>query len=290
LNQLTAEISILLLFFVAILGLIFGSFFNVAIYRLPLILFRSWRQEAQEFLQEHPEPLDLPARFNLFLPRSHCVYCQRTLRAWQNIPLFSFILMRGRCACCEKPIPWRYPIVELLSAVLAVIVVVHYGWDWQVWPGLIFSAYCLVMAYIDFDQQFLLDDLTLGLLWIGLLFNLVGFYTTPSAAIIGAVVGYVSLWVVAKVFYWVTKRDGMAYGDFKLFAALGAWLGWFSLPLVLIFACVSGIVVSGLLWLLQRRNLRHPIPFGPYLALPGWVVLLWGREWFPMYYRYYQFW
>lgn len=267
------------LYLVTILtGLCAGSFFNVAIHRMPLMLHRLWHREATDYLQEYPAPPDLPKPFNLFVPRSHCPNCQRNINSWQNIPIISFILLRGRCRC-GKAISWRYPITELLTALVAVVVVVHYGWSWQVWPALIFSGYLIVMALIDFDQQFLLDDLTLGLLWLGLIANHFGFYTSLENALFGAVFGYLSLWIIAKLFYLISKREGMAYGDFKLLAALGAWLGWQSLPLVLLVSCLAGIVMSVILHCFKRIHLRHPIPFGPYLALAGWLYLLVTSHW-----------
>ena len=264
-------------------GLVVGSFFNVAIYRLPLMLHCLWHQEATEFLKQHPTPPDVPKPFNLFFPRSRCPKCQTQLKAWQNIPVISFILSLGRCANCKQPIAWQYPLVELLTAALASMVVVHYGWQWQVWPALIFSGYLIVLSVIDMQHQYLLDELTLALLWLGLLFNLNGFYTSLESAVIGAIAGYVALWLVAKVFYLVTRREGIAYGDFKLLAALGAWLGWQSLPLVLIMACGVGIVTAVTQHLLKRRDLKQPIPFGPYLALGGWLFLLYGDRWFSNY-------
>ena len=287
-SQYLPNISTFLLILVAIFGLVIGSFLNVVIVRLPKMIFRGWYQEARDYLAESPIPPTLPARFNLLFPRSNCPYCQTPIKPWYNIPIIGFILLWGRSACCHQPISWRYPLVELLTALLAVIVVFHYDWQWQMWPGLLFTGYLLVMSFIDIEHQFLLDELTLGLLWLGFLVNLFGFYTTINAAVIGAMAAYVSLWCVAKLFYLISCREGMAYGDFKLFAALGAWLGWQMLPAIIIIACAAGVSVTCLQGLLQRRDLRQPIPFGPYLAIAGWLLLLFGKTWFADYFHYYR--
>lgn len=261
-----------------IFGLIVGSFFNVVIHRMPLMLHRLWHQEANHYLDENPHPPKLSKVYNLLLPPSHCPACQSNVKRWQNIPVISYLLLRGRCACGQS-IAKRYFVVEMLTALIAVIVTYHYGWTWKIWPALIFSGYLIVLGVIDFEQQLLLDELTIGLLWLGLIFNYFGFYTDLSTAMFGAIFGYLSLWVVAKLFYLLTKRDGMAYGDFKLFAAIGAWLGWQSLLWVLLSASVLGIFVTATLHCLKRANLRHPIPFGPYLAIAAWLYLLFAQPW-----------
>ncbi len=288
-SQSLSELSVLLFVFVAIFGLIIGSFLNVVIYRLPRMVFREWHQEARNYLAEQPERPELPKRFNLFFPCSTCTYCKQAIKPWHNIPILSFIFLCGRCACCRQRIPWRYPLVELLTALLAMAVIWRYGWQWQTWPALIFTGYLLVLSFIDMEHQFLLDDLTLGLLWLGLLVNLFGFYTMIEAAVIGAVAAYVSLWSVAKLFQLIYQREGMAYGDFKLFAALGAWLGWQMLPVVIMMACMLGIIVTCLQALLQKRSLRQAIPFGPYLAISGWLLLIFGHAWFSGYVNYDHF-
>lgn len=247
------------------------------------MMHKLWHREATLYLEEYPKAPALPKAFNLFVPRSHCPHCQQPISAWQNIPLFSFLIMLGKSACCKKPIAWRYPIVELVTALVAFVVVWHFGWQWAVIPALIFSGYLLIMSFIDYDQQYLLDELTLGLLWLGILFNLFNTFTSLESAVLGAMLGYSSLWLVAKVFYLLTKREGMAYGDFKLLAAIGAWLGWESLLLVLIISSLSAIVVTVIQHCFKQRHLSHPIPFGPYLALGAWLFMLFGQQWFPMY-------
>lgn len=269
-----------------IIGLCAGSFFNVVIYRMPRMLHRFWHREATHYLKEYPEPLNLPSSYNLFMPRSYCPSCQRQIAWWHNIPIVSFMVLRGRCGCGAK-ISWRYPLVELLTAIVMVLVAIRIGWDWRLWPAFIFTGYLMVMAMIDYQQQLLLDELTLGLLWLGLLANYAKFYTELDAAVLGAVLGYLSLWTIAKLFYLLTRREGMGYGDFKLLAALGAWLGWQALPLVIFFACLLGILVTVSLHCLKRTHLSHPIPFGPYLAIGGWFYFLYAESLLPALYGYY---
>ena len=269
------------LFVVAVvLGLLVGSFLNVVAHRLPIMMELEWRAHCAT-LDEQPAstPTDLPAEFSLWRPRSACPKCGHLISAWQNIPVVSYLLLRGRCAGCKTPIAVRYPIVEATAGVLSLLVALRFGATPQVIAALIFTWAVLVLAVIDIDRQLLPDSITLPLLWLGLLASLFGgngLFVTPSASIIGAVAGYLSLWLVFHLFKLVTGKEGMGYGDFKLLAAIGAWVGWQLLPLVILLSAVVGSIVGIGLIVFGKHGRQTPIPFGPYLAAAGWIALLWG--------------
>ena len=313
---LTAALSASPPFFIAIclvLGLIVGSFLNVVIHRLPIMLEREWREQCEELAREHaasgphapaagqsasagqaavanhasPSAPESPARppFNLVVPRSACPACKTPIRAWQNIPIVSWLLLRGRCAGCGARISVRYPLVEALTGVLSAAVAWKLGFGWPAGVALVLTWFLVALAFIDIDHQLLPDNLTLPLLWIGLLLSLWG--PQPSGApvpvdlrssLIGAAAGYLSLWCIFHAFRLLTGKEGMGYGDFKLFGALGAWLGWqMLLPVILVAAAVgavSGIVILAV----KGKDRGTPIPFGPYLAASGWLMLLFGHE------------
>ena len=260
----------------ALFGLAIGSFLNVVIYRLPLMLERQWRAQCAE-ITGHPaktegEPLSLAK------PRSRCPSCSAQIRAIHNVPVLSYLALGGRCASCKAPISLRYPVIELATAIVSGVVAWHFGFGWQAALALVFSWYLIALTAIDIDRQLLPDILVLPLLWIGLLANLapgVGM-TSPRAALIGAAAGYLILWTVFQLFRLVTGKEGMGYGDFKLLAAIGAWLGWQTLPLVVLLAAVVGAAVGLTLIVLRRHGRDVPIPFGPYLAGAGWIAMLWG--------------
>jgi len=257
----------------ALLGLLLGSFLNVVIYRLPLMLERRW---AAECAQWQGNELAAQPPFNLLVPASACPHCQAPIRAWQNIPLVSYLLQRGRCSHCRAAISWRYPLVELASGLLFAGFAWHYGLSpWWLVASL-FSVTLLTLALIDARTQLLPDDLTLPLLWAGLLFNLWSGRVPLADAVMGAVLGYLALWSVYWLFKLVTGKEGMGYGDFKLLAALGAWLGWMLLPLVILLSSVLGAVFGILLLLLSKHEKGQTMPFGPYLALAGWCAFVWG--------------
>ena len=260
---------------IGILGLCIGSFLNVVIYRIPLMLKQSWRSQCLEYLEMHTEPK--PEIFNLLRPRSICPHCKLPISAWQNIPLISFLILRARCANCGKRISWRYPLVEFLTAVISIVVANHFGVSVETLAGLIFTWTLIALVFIDFDHQLLPDDVTLSLLWLGLLFSLTGIFTDPQSAIIGCIAGYVSLWVIAKLFKLVRGIEGMGYGDFKLFACLGAWLGWQMLPFILLVSTLLGAAMGIYLILFKQKSRTSAIPFGPYLAIAGWIALLYGN-------------
>jgi leader peptidase (prepilin peptidase)/N-methyltransferase len=265
------------------LGLCVGSFLNVVIYRLPVMLNRQWQAEATEFLAGTDSTAapggdeTSAAPFNLMVPRSRCPQCGHPISAIENVPVLSWLALRGRCRRCAQPIPVRYPLVELLTGIVSVVVVATFGFTWLGLAALAFTWTLLALAFIDFDTQLLPDQITLPLLWAGLLVNVVGGFTSPVAAIIGAVAGYLLLWSVYWAFKLLTGKEGMGYGDFKLLAALGAWFGWQVLPGTLLVAALAGLAFALGASVLGRRAAGQPVPFGPFLAIGGWFALI-GRD------------
>lgn len=257
----------------SLLGLIVGSFLNVVIHRLPVMLERSWREQCDELAGKTPQPGE---RYDLLAPRSRCPACGHRISALENIPLVSFVLLGGKCAGCGKPISRRYPAVELVTGVLSAVVAWHFGPTVAAVGALLLTWGLIALTVIDYDHQLLPDNITLPLLWLGLAFNLGAVYVPLHSAVIGAMAGYLSLWLVYQLFKVVTGREGMGYGDFKLFAAFGAWLGWQQLPLIILLSSFVGAIVGlgGILILGRDRSV--PIPFGPFLCIAGWIALLWG--------------
>ncbi|HRP94609.1 MAG TPA: A24 family peptidase [Rhodocyclaceae bacterium] len=258
----------------AVVGLFIGSFLNVVIHRLPKMMEREWAAQAAELRGEDPPALE---RFNLATPRSRCPHCGHVITALENIPLVSYVVLRGRCRHCDAPISRRYPVVEMLSAVLSGYAAWHFGFGLAALGALIFVWTMITLAFIDLDTQLLPDTLTLPLLWIGLAFNLGATYTELPTAVVGAMAGYLSLWSVYWLFKLATGKEGMGYGDFKLLGAIGAWLGWHILPLTILLSSLVGAVVGISLIALARHGRNVPIPFGPYLAAAGIVALFWGQ-------------
>ncbi|BFM06245.1 prepilin peptidase [Halioxenophilus aromaticivorans] len=262
---------------VFILGLCIGSFLNVVIYRLPVMMQNQWRQECYDYLeQENPTPLKTP--FNLAQPASTCPKCHTAIKPWQNIPVLSYLLLRGKCGHCKTPIAARYPLVELATGALSAFVAWHIGYGPQL-LALLFFTWCLIsLTMIDIDHQLLPDSITLPLLWAGLLINSQGLLTDLHSAVFGAAAGYLILWSVYWAFKLLTGKEGMGFGDFKLLAALGAWFGWQLLPLTIILSSLVGAVLGVAMLALQGKEKSTPIPFGPYLAIAGWVAMLWGHQ------------
>jgi leader peptidase (prepilin peptidase) / N-methyltransferase len=256
-----------------LLGLTVGSFLNVAIYRLPKMLEAQWQVQCAELRGETARE-DAP--YNLLAPRSRCPHCGHFLSALQNIPVLSFLVLKGRCAHCRHSISWRYPVIEALTAILSAFVAWRYGVSLTTLAALVFCWALVVLIFIDLDTQLLPDSITLPLLWIGLIVNLGGTFIDLPSAVIGAVAGYLALWLVYWAFKLVTGKEGMGYGDFKLLAALGAWLGWQILPLVILLSSMVGAAVGILLIAFGRHGKSVPIPFGPYLASAGLLALFWG--------------
>jgi leader peptidase (prepilin peptidase)/N-methyltransferase len=308
--ELLAQSPALFIALTLVLGLLVGSFLNVVIYRLPVMLEREWRAQCAEHAQaqaqaqaDHPQSANPQAAgaaaastahdeppFNLVVPRSACPHCRAPISALQNIPLISWLLLRGRCANCKAPISKRYPLIELVCGLLSAVVAWKFGWCWQALAALLVTWYLIALTGIDIDHQLLPDALTLPLLWGGLVASLWwspdsahSLPVSPSDAIIGAAAGYLSLWCVYHLFKLLTGKDGMGYGDFKLLAALGAWLGWHMLlPIVLCSAAVGAFV--GIALIVGRGRERGiPIAFGPFLAAAGWLAMMWGPQWVASY-------
>tara|TARA_R110000868_G_scaffold144960_5_gene364590 strand:+ start:25428 stop:26282 length:855 start_codon:yes stop_codon:yes gene_type:complete len=262
-----------------ILGLVVGSFINVVIHRLPTMLKRNWRRECLSFLEQEPE-IDKIEHYNLAVPASHCPKCQHKIRMWENIPVISFLFLRGRCGKCQNKISWRYPLVELISAVVAMYIGIEFYATWECVVALLFSWAMIALIFIDIDEQMLPDVITLPILWLGLLINSFNMFASVQDAIIGAIAGYLILWSVSKGYYLLTKREGMGHGDFKLLAAIGAWIGWQSLPFVILIASAAGVIIGGGMLILSKQHRHTPIAFGPYLAIAGWIVMVWGGSWY----------
>ncbi len=261
--------------YVFLVSLCVGSFLNVVIYRLPVMMERQWRDEATTLLAgETAEPTTPPERFNLLVPRSRCPHCGHQIAALENVPVISWLLLRGRCKSCQQPISPRYPLVEVATALLSLLVFLVLPTEQALFAIPVTWA-LVALTMIDFDTQLLPDAITLPLLWAGLLVNIGGTFVTLEAAVIGAAAGYLLLWSVYWLFKLVTGKEGMGYGDFKLLAALGAWLGWTMIPLIVLLSSVVGAVI-GVGYLAIRKE-SAPFAFGPYLAIAGFVALLWGQ-------------
>lgn len=256
-----------------LLGLFVGSFLNVVIHRLPRMMEREWHAQAAELRGEAAPETE---RFNLATPRSRCPHCGHQIGAFENIPVVSYLLLRGRCRHCSAPIGKRYPIIEALTAALSGYVAWHFGPGMAAIGGLLFLWAMVALAFIDLDTQLLPDQITLPLLWAGLAFNLGATYASLPAAVVGAMAGYLALWSVYWLFKLATGKEGMGYGDFKLLGAIGAWLGWQLLPLTILLSSLVGALVGISLIVLARHGRNQPIPFGPYLAAAGVIALLWG--------------
>ena len=258
----------------AVLGLMVGSFLNVVIHRLPKMMERGWMAECAELRGEPPLQAE---KLTLATPRSRCPHCGHGITAVENIPLLSFLLLRGRCRACQARISPRYPLVEALSGLLSGYAVWRFGASWAGVGALLFIWGMIALTFIDFDTQLLPDSITLPLLWVGLLLNLGGAFTDLKSAVIGAAAGYLSLWTVYWAFKLATGKEGMGYGDFKLLAAVGAWLGWQMLPLTILASSMVGAVVGIALIVFARHGRDIPIPFGPYLAAAAIIALFWGK-------------
>ena len=268
----------------AMVGLVVGSFLNVVVHRLPRMLERDWDGQAADVL-EHKGLTDIAKklrgsdapRYNLMTPASTCPQCGHKIRAYENIPILSYVFLRGRCASCKTTISIRYPIVEAISGILAGYIGWRFGFTWAMAGALIFAWALIALTAIDIDTQLLPDDITLPLLWLGLLVNLSDGFTQLASAVIGAVAGYLSLWAVYWLFKLTTGKEGMGYGDFKLLGAIGAWLGWKILPVVILLSSLVGACVGITLIVFTRHGRNTPIPFGPYLAAAGLIALFWGE-------------
>jgi leader peptidase (prepilin peptidase)/N-methyltransferase len=264
-----------------LVGLCIGSFLNVVIHRLPKMLERGWHAQCAELAGTEPAPVP---RYDLVVPRSACPACGHRIGALENIPVVSWLALRGRCSACKAPISARYPLVELLGGLLAAYAVWRYGPTAKGLAACVLLWTLVALTFIDVDTQLLPDDLTLPLLWVGLLANLGGLFVPLSAAVVGAIAGYLSLWTVYWLFKLIRGKEGMGYGDFKLLAALGAWLGWPMLPLIVLLSSVVGAVVGIALIVFKGRDHNIPLAFGPYLAVAGIIALFWGQPLVALYF------
>lgn len=274
-SVLQSEPPVLLYTIAMCFGLIVGSFLNVVIYRLPIMMKRGWEREASEILGQ--EPATSGEKFNLMFPGSRCPACDHTISALENVPLVSYALLKGRCAHCGTSISSRYPLIEFLSGILTIIVVAKFGVTLAALACCVLTWSLIAASMIDYDHQLLPDDITLPLLWLGLVVNYFNLIVPFRDAFWGAVAGYLALWVVFQVFRLITGKEGLGFGDFKLLAMLGAWMGWQSLPLVIILSSFAGAVIGGLL-IVFGRDRAKPIPFGPWLSIAGFIALIWGHQ------------
>lgn len=273
-NYLQASPLALIIFF-SVIGLVIGSFLNVVILRLPRMMERDWHRQCRELLELQADPVDTRP-LTLANPPSTCPQCEHAIRWYENIPVISYLFLRGRCSACGKSISIRYPLIELAAGIMAAICAWQFGYGVAVIFAVILSWALLTLSVIDLDTQYLPDDITLPLLWLGLTVNLFGVFTTLQAAVLGAICGYGILWLIFQAFRLLTGKEGMGYGDFKLLGMLGAWLGWEALPLIIVLSSLVGAVVGVGLILFRDHDRRVPIPFGPYLAAAGWITLIWG--------------
>lgn len=264
---------------VAMFSLFVGSFLNVVIHRLPIMMENGWKRECHELLQcksEFESNTDADDAFNLMVPRSRCPSCDQQIKSWQNIPVVSYLLLRGKCGNCNARISVQYPLVEAVTAVLSVMVAMKFGVTIQTMAGLLITWSLVALTVIDFKETLLPDDITLPVMWFGLVASLIPVFVGPQEAIVGAAIGYLSLWSVYHLFKIVTGKEGMGYGDFKLMALFGAWFGWQAIPGIILLSSVVGAVVGISLVLALGRDKNIPIPFGPYLAAAGWLTMLYG--------------
>jgi len=255
-------------------SLAIGSFLNVIIYRLPIMLDKNWRHACLEYLGESPKR----ECFNLMIPSSHCPHCHKKIKFIENIPLISYICLGGKCSACQNTIPFRYFLVELLTALLAVVVAYEVSLSMTFFAALIFTYFLVAIAFIDIEHQILPDILCIPLLWLGLLFGCLNIYSNSRDAILGAVIGYGFFWIIGKTFKLITKQDGIGEGDYKLIAAAGAWLGWQMLPFIILTSGLLGLIIGGGFLLIKRLPRSTPIPFGPFIVVAAWIGLLWGFD------------
>ena len=271
---------------VIVIGLLVGSFLNVVIYRLPVMMEREWKSECKLIL-DPDSPDEEPAEpFNLAFPNSHCPNCDAPIRAWQNIPVISYELLRGQCANCKVSISARYPIIEAVTALMSAVIAWQIGASLEMLAALFFTWSLIALTMIDADHKLLPDQITLPLLWAGLLLNSFSLFVPLYDAVWGAIGGYLSLWSVYWLFKILTGKDGMGYGDFKLLAALGAWLGWQSLLVIILLSSLVGAIVGSIILLANKQGRNTAIPFGPYLAAAGWIAFLWGDQIIDAYLRF----
>jgi len=264
---------------VLLLGLCVGSFLNVVICRLPAMLERDWRIQCHDYLELDDAKIDDQLQYlTLSKPDSTCPHCGHKIRAWENIPVLSYLFLKGKCSSCSSTISFRYPAIELLTGVLSVVVALQFGISLATFGALLLTWTLIALTLIDYDKQLLPDDLTLPLLWLGLFFSFFDVFTNTQSSLVGAMLGYMILWSVFHIFKMVTGKEGMGFGDFKLLAALGAWLGWELLPQIILMSSLVGAITGIFMLITGLTKRQQPIPFGPYLAAAGWIALIWGHD------------
>ncbi|MFM1911733.1 MAG: Type 4 prepilin-like protein leader peptide-processing enzyme : Leader peptidase [Pseudomonadota bacterium] len=268
--------STIFIIIASLLGLVIGSFLNVVIHRLPIMMEMDWREQCASL--SGIDNVAKTTKYNLITPRSICPHCQKAIAAWHNIPVISFLMLGGRCKECKASISWRYPAVEIISAFLVGLTAYKFGFSINTLAASVFALALLSLTFIDLDTQLLPDDITLPLLWLGLLFNLNGGFTDIQSAVIGAVAGYLILWSVYWLFKLITGKEGMGYGDFKMLGAIGAWFGWTILPAAILLSSIAGSIIGIGLIIFAKKGRNTAIPFGPYLALGGIAALFWGTQ------------
>ena len=275
-----------------LIAIIIGSFLNVVIFRIPVMLKREWQQECNQYLEEYQseqisqETLkklaehqdDFPQKYNLVTPGSTCPKCKTAIKPWQNIPIFGWLMLKGKCGACSLPIAFRYPLVEGLTGIMISTLAWYFGPTQQFAFLALFTFVLIALTFIDFDEMLLPDQLTLPLLWLGLLININGTFVSLESAVIGSAAGYLSLWSVFWAFKLITGKEGMGYGDFKLLAVFGAWIGWQMLPLIILLSSLVGAIVGISMMVFKKLHRDNPIPFGPYIAVAGWVAVIWGTD------------
>ena len=268
----------LLFCFIGVIGLTVGSFLNVVIHRLPIMLEREFKSECAAYTETQTDQPEKEAKYNLVTPRSACPKCQHQITPLENIPIVSWIVLGGKCSQCKTKISARYPIIELVTALISAGLAFHFGLSYELAGGLILAWFLIALIMIDADTYLLPDSMTLPLIWIGLLFNSFDTFTTLNNAVYGAIVGYLSLWSVYWLFKLLTGKEGMGYGDFKLLAALGAWFGWSMIPMIILLSSFAGAIIGIIMVLGKSRGWNKPMPFGPYLGIAGLLALIWGKD------------
>ncbi len=269
---------VLFLVVTGITGLLVGSFLNVVIYRLPVMMQRSWEKECSEYLGLDKGESAIESTFNLTFPLSRCPVCKSAIKPYQNIPVVSYLFLKGKCANCSTPIALRYPLIEAFTALTSVLVAWRFGFTPQTGFALLLTWSLIALSFIDFDHQLLPDSITLPVLWLGLFLSLFNLFAESHDAIAGSIAGYLILWCVFQLFKLLTGKEGMGFGDFKLLALFGAWLGWQALPLIILLSSLTGSLAGISMMIFNRHDRNIPIPFGPYLAAAGWIALMWGEH------------
>ncbi|HIQ14954.1 MAG TPA: prepilin peptidase [Leucothrix sp.] len=268
-------------FFLIVVGLfslLIGSFLNAAIYRIPIMLQQSWREECEELFGGESEQSTPKEKFNLMVPRSQCPSCGHMITALENIPVLSYLFLGGKCSSCKNKISIQYPVLEILTTLVSVFVAWNFGFGWQTLAALLFTWVLILLSMIDAKTMLLPDNLTLPLMWFGIAVNYHGLFVDLQSSVLGAMFGYLSLWSLFHLFKLITGKDGMGYGDFKILAAIGAWGGWQILPFTVFAASTLGAIIGILLIVIQRNKESQPIPFGPWLALAGFIGFIWRDE------------